>query len=609
MELDNWTPDIVVGVDFGMTCTGIAYSSAPDWSFPKPIQRWPGILGAELANKVPSQIRYVAGSEIVKSWGFLCENCLANDGDNGDIKEYFKLNLDPDFFDSRPDSPSREEAVGWFRDYIRCVYEYTLSHFAVSFPRFSSRQVEFVFSIPTTWKDPRMVAQLKESIELQSPNHRAIIGLTEAEAAAVYASAQLYQRGDVILVCDAGGGTMDVNVLKLVSSEGEPTKFVPLGFVEGKPIWSVLIDMNVHRVICDRLEQIRDILPGEPNDIAWDMMAGRRFERYKCGFGAPGMEPTGLMLEVPSLGRDSQFPKAGIIGGDMCISRDEIQQIFDERVRDTYELLDEQIGRLKITHPLEQISFLVLSGGFGSSPYLRAKLKERYSTPGVVPNIIEVLTVDEPQLAVVQGQVMNRIQELKQGAVPIQTLCSRVSYGVICDKVYDARQHTGEPVRYDERDKRTYAVKQIDWLILQGDPVPRTGVSKQFQRKVYPRDITEPWKAQIVMSTLPKQKLPHSMSHTGAKLVCNLEVDMTSVDKQPRNIHWYNRGPVYLLATFMVKIVVSPTDLRFELWNKDGERIHSRSRDSVKVKWEPFDLNKCEGVVPEIMDDEPRNRI
>lgn len=38
----------------------------------------------------------------------------------------------------------------------------------------------------------------------------------------------------MILVCDAGGGTTDVNVLKLVSAPGEPTVYEPLGFVEGK---------------------------------------------------------------------------------------------------------------------------------------------------------------------------------------------------------------------------------------------------------------------------------------------------------------------------------------------------------------------------------------
>lgn len=42
-------------------------------------------------------------------------------------------------------------------------------------------------------------------------------------------------------------------------------------------------------------------------------------------------------------------------------------------------------------------SFLVLSGGFGSCPYLRNCIKERYETPTHLwPEGIKVLTVDEP---------------------------------------------------------------------------------------------------------------------------------------------------------------------------------------------------------------------
>lgn len=78
-----------------------------------------------------------------------------------------------------------------------------------------------------------MVARLRDSITLSSPLHRAKIGLTEAEAAAVYASGHFYQKGDVILICDAGGGTMDVNILKFLSAPGEATNFCPLGLVEG----------------------------------------------------------------------------------------------------------------------------------------------------------------------------------------------------------------------------------------------------------------------------------------------------------------------------------------------------------------------------------------
>ncbi|THC99983.1 hypothetical protein EYZ11_000562 [Aspergillus tanneri] len=155
-------------------------------AIPKPLQHWPGLIGAEMANKVPSRLRYDPMSGHVQSWGFQCDAA-------SDVKELFKLNLDPHFVDPRPEAPTRIESMKWFTDYIHCVYRYVVSHCSRSFPRFDSRQVEFVFSVPTTWKDPRMVAELRSSVRLDSSAHRAIIGLTEAESAAVYASGQRYQ--------------------------------------------------------------------------------------------------------------------------------------------------------------------------------------------------------------------------------------------------------------------------------------------------------------------------------------------------------------------------------------------------------------------------------
>lgn len=38
---------------------------------------------------------------------------------------------------------------------------------------------------------------------------------------------------DIVLVCDAGGGTTDVNILQLKSARGEPTKLDQFGSVEG----------------------------------------------------------------------------------------------------------------------------------------------------------------------------------------------------------------------------------------------------------------------------------------------------------------------------------------------------------------------------------------
>ena len=147
----------------------------------------------ELANKVPTLLEYES-SNIVKAWGFLCNQ---ND-ENADLYSCFKLHLDPSFPDPRPDAPKLAEARQWFQDYLRCLHDYIDDFFSNSIPRWRSQRTEFVFSVPTTWKNPSMIAETESLIKdagfgNDGPNHRAGIGLTEAEAAAVYAAKQHFE--------------------------------------------------------------------------------------------------------------------------------------------------------------------------------------------------------------------------------------------------------------------------------------------------------------------------------------------------------------------------------------------------------------------------------
>ncbi|EED18796.1 conserved hypothetical protein [Talaromyces stipitatus ATCC 10500] len=602
VDLDEWHPDIVVGVDFGMTYTGVAYSCAPGWLPPRTIQRWPGKLPGELANKVPTCIEYEADSTTVKNWGFLCDqedqSCV--------IYEFFKLHLAPHYRDEHSvdnSGPSRMEAQRWFRDYIQCIYQHVMNYLASTIPGFPLRKVEILFSVPTTWKDVRMIEEtrtlIEQAIMTRSSNHQAAIGLTEAEAAAVYACKQHYQRGDTIMVCDAGGGTTDVNVLKLLSSTGEPTVLKQLGNVEGRPIGSVFIDRTIHQLLCERLSRICHHLPKTPTDTAWKMISGR-FQRLKCSFGTDATSTPWLKLDVPSLGPGSDFPEAEIQNGQMRISWDILKRCFDVKIDEMCDLLDAQIEQTRTKYPNERISYIVLSGGFGSSPYVRKRLLDRYNSLPVKSPISEipdqtgmhVLMADEPQLVVVHGLVLDRTQQLQQGVVIFESRCSPVSYGIICDEIYDPVRHVAEPIRLDPRDNNIYATRQIDWLVIQGKPIPHTGIAKAFQLKMELDEDNEIYKVHIVMSTLSPDNLPRSMNQGGAQRVCSLDIPTGYVDKKLKNRHWYNFKPAYLRATFDVKVVVGPADLKFQLWNKETH-IRSREHEPIRVKWEPArDLNE-----------------
>ena len=180
-------------------------------------------------------------------------------------------------------------------------------------------------STPTTWKSPNLIAILEQAIKdagfgKRSSHHHVNISLTEAEAAAVYASKQHYEQGDVFLVCDAGGGTTDLNILKMASATYGQTELMPLSWVEGEAIGSTLIDFRVQKMLGERLEAVRHYLQFEPRLTAEKMMRGR-FETFKCSFGSEASNVPNLPLDVPGLPPGFDFPQARILGSRIIVTR------------------------------------------------------------------------------------------------------------------------------------------------------------------------------------------------------------------------------------------------------------------------------------------------
>ncbi|KIW32228.1 uncharacterized protein PV07_03788 [Cladophialophora immunda] len=575
-------PELVIGVDFGMSQTGVAYCTAP-WTNPVTFQSWTTIA-AELFNKAPSRLAYNHGTANIKSWGFFVD--VADRAT--DIKEYFKLHLDPEYGEWK--HLSHQDARRFYLDYMRCVHDHIARYFQSRYPQWATMRVEWNFSVPTTWKHAGMVRELLAILKLagfgrDGQYHSSVVTLTEAEAAAVCVAKQMLKRDDVILVCDAGGGTTDVNIMKVKSEIGEALKLEQLLQVEGREVGSALIDIKVQQHLAKRLDQVRDIL--QPAETAEKMMLGR-FERFKCSFGSPGMTAPKLYLPVTGLPTGLDYPQAGIRDSHMEIDQDTIQHLFDEQVDGLIELIEEQLKSLKRTRPGEQVSYLIMSGGLSASEYIQSRIKTHFESGAgaEIPNVrgLRMLLAENLQLAVVQGLVSYRAQEIGQDCTPIVQRCAPVSYGVVVNQKYSQQRHFGQRVVRDKRDGKKWAVDQIEWLIRKGDKITDNGIEKIFKAKLSPAQYRKPWKAQFVVSTRPADALPKSMAERDhVRTLCTVSVNLHLVERLVRNKHWWNFGERYELAHFRVKLIPGHADLKFRLIS--GGRLVNSEDDQVKVDW------------------------
>ncbi|KAK5175057.1 uncharacterized protein LTR77_000194 [Saxophila tyrrhenica] len=351
-------------------------------------------------------------------------------------------------------------------------------------------------------------------------------------------------------------------------------ELVPLSWTEGEAVGSTLIDWRVRMLINDRLSMIQHYVPGGI-ETAVSAMMQEKFETFKCSFGSIGMDVPKLFLPIPDLPPGMDFPHAMVQDSKMVVTREELQAVFDDQVGKMCELIDKQLKTVKDNHPMESVSYLILSGGLGSSPYVQSRIRARYEGMGAAsPGAkgIRVLLANEPQLTVVHGLVMSRIQSTRGGPEMYSTRMCPVSFGVICREVYNPKKHMGEDVSEDPYDKQKWAEKQINWIIKQGQVVrANTGASQSYRLKLDMGKEREPWRARIVMSTLPPDRLPSSLKRDGAREVAGIETILNPKDMKRKNRHWYNFGREFNRAEFELRVL-------------DGMR--SREHDEIEVDWQ-----------------------
>ncbi|KAI9760223.1 MAG: hypothetical protein M1840_002585 [Geoglossum simile] len=604
---------------------------------PQFINKWPDT--DEIANKVPTAVAYRAGNMANTSWGFGCPppNKIAR---SMAVKDLFKLYLDPAvlervFRDAREYAPGTIDDVRmWFRDFLRELYGYIWEYLDAQFrDDWRTSAVEYIFSVPTTWNDPAVVEDFRKIVRAagfgENKRHSVTIGLTEAEAAAAYTAKNVASQkeandpnadltfnpksavmgasiseGHTLLVCDSGGGTTDICVLKVVSvkkieergkeDESEITELEQLDFIEGEAIGSIEIDEAFEKEVNRRLELIRSLLAFPLPEYAAQQMTKGPFQDIKSVFGSPLGGDLDSNLRVPGLPQDFDHEGAKIKGGRMIFTqvggakRQEISELFDKQIRRIFGVIDRQRKRLQSRKPFEQVSHFVLSGGLCSSNYVQRQVTSRYGKGG------KILISDDPQLAVCKGLVIDRVHRLKYGQSILFTRCCRASYGILFNEPYDKKKHA---IQKDMKplkgplDGKEYAIDQIHWLVRQGQPIKRDEPIKHtFYRIIDSKDSSKCWKDTIAMSRSPPTRLPNYIREGDAHRVCVLKSSLDSQVLSPGangvkagRRHWmgFRVGKSYLKIEHEFVVSVGPADLKFEI-RFAGEVIN---KAAIPVQW------------------------
>ena len=331
---------------------------------------------------------FVCEITVWQSWGFKSEMRSEQLASDKSYRDLFKLDLDDEHLkkqlESDPEHLPRtvDEVKRLYTDYLRKLYEHIEDKLSAKLYKVSweDARIDFLFSVPSTWKD-RTVERFRSAIMGggfgRERNHSVNIDLTEAEAAAVFTAKEnrsMFKKGDMLLVCDAGGGTTDISVLSVEDTSNGLLKLKQEDVVQGEATGSISIDYGFRELVVNRLREANESTPLGIDivDTAWEMMKSQEFQNLKCGLGSPDEPPKSFM---PSLSIDRNYCDimSQIENGAMYITREDLRKLFNTQVEKIFDLIDNQLRTLEARLPNAQIAHIVLSGGLGECSGPRAR--------------------------------------------------------------------------------------------------------------------------------------------------------------------------------------------------------------------------------------------
>lgn len=318
------------------------------------------------------------------------------------------------------------------------------------------------------------------------PPHRLLL-ISEPEAAALYCEKKCDQfsigHGQRFMICDAGGGTVDLIVFEVaVGPTGRTLREVTRG--SGHSCGSIFLDERMEALLRKRFAKWQEKGLTAAN---WVQLMENFIHNVKPLFD--GVEDQYItMPAVPGRAELTDYD-IGLEDGILTVTAEEMRrEVFDPVVNDVLRLIQHQLQQ---THFQCHAIFLV--GGFGCSGYLHNRVQAEFGSRvpmiGVPPRA---------ELAVVRGAAY-------AGLMP-RTITQRVArrwYGVDSLMAYEE----GQDLPHKKVRDREGMIRARDRFSVYVSPGQQIGVdeciTKRYITYQYPKPVNSPLFACSSMS-LPR---------------------------------------------------------------------------------------------------------
>lgn len=237
-----------------------------------------------------------------------------------------------------------KDPVSVAADFISAIYKHALSEIEKAVPTkyFQLCQKEFVLSVPAVWSDAAKNATLEAA---KTAGIFPVTLIKEPEAAALHTMHSLdptLGEWDVFIVCDAGGGTVDLITYEVAGLKPnlEVKELVPGtgGMVGSLGLNKRFVEVVENLVGEDQWNELR-----KTKGLS---LAEKQFERnVKRAFRGDPEDEYFISFPMANLEDD---PDNGLEKQCWRMTGKDLQGIFNPLVTDVLRLIDEQIKSVKI---------------------------------------------------------------------------------------------------------------------------------------------------------------------------------------------------------------------------------------------------------------------
>lgn len=376
-----------ISIDFGTTFSGVAYASSRIHSGTiQQILHWPGSF--ETFRKVPTCLLYDEHGQVI-AWGLEAKNASPMLGTYR--CEWFKLFLEPralrdeSAIDPRlPKLPPGKTAINLIVDFLSCLWEYAKEEITREIGSVADlNTADVILTCPAAWdakgcdlmRGAAIDAGLVQSAHAGDTNWRERLQIiTEPEAAAVHCArltdVHKLRPSQNFMICDAGGGTVDLAVYKITGQMAN-LEIAEMCARSGANCGSLFLDLR----FCELVRTLLADHPAHLNAASLAYFTHAFSQTDKLEFKGESDDDTYFHFTCFNP-EDPHDPSVGLVNGELAIPGTLIRrEVFDPVVSQVLELIEEQFKRVD-----QKIDALLLVGGFAGSEYLFKRVEERFST-------------------------------------------------------------------------------------------------------------------------------------------------------------------------------------------------------------------------------------